>query len=63
MDGILKRNTAVSIILGPFVDETDGFTEELALTILQADVRLSKNAGNMAQKANTSAATHDEIGA
>ncbi len=58
----LKQSTAVTIKLGPFVDETDGYTAETGLTLSQADVRLSKNGGNMAQKNESSAATHDEIG-
>ena len=46
----LKTNTAVTIALGPFVDETDARTAETALTIAQADVRLKKNGGAWAQK-------------
>ena len=59
---ILKQSTAVTLLIGPFVDETDGKTAEGGLAIAQADVRLSKNAGNMAQKAEVNACTHDEIG-
>lgn len=58
----LKQSTAATLMLGPFVDDTDGKTAETALTISQADVRLSKNGGNMAQKNEASACTHDEIG-
>lgn len=58
----LKQSTAVTIKLGPFVDSTDGNTDETALTISQADVRLSKNGGDFAQKSDTTAATHDELG-
>ena len=58
----LKQSTAVTLKLGPFVDETDGFTAETGLTISQADVRLSMNGGNMAQKTESTACTHDEIG-
>lgn len=60
--GYLKQSTAATIKIGPFVDATDGVTAETALTISQADVRLSKNGGNMAQKNEANAATHDEIG-
>ena len=60
--GYLKQSTAVDIMLGPFVDEDDGKTAETGLTIAQADVRLSKNGGNMAQKNDSDAATHDELG-
>lgn len=58
----LKQSTAATIKLGPFVDDTDGKTAETALTISQADVRLSKNGGDMAQKNDATAATHDELG-
>ena len=60
--GYLKQSTAATIMLGPFVDEDDGKTAETGLTISQADVRLSKNGGNMAQKNDANAAAHDEIG-
>ena len=58
----LKQSTAVDIKLGPFVDQTDGFTAETALTIAQADVRLAKNAGAWAQKNETTSCTHEENG-
>lgn len=60
--GFLKQSTAVTIKLGPFYDDTDGKTAETALTLSQADIRLSKNGGNMAQKNEASSCTHDEIG-
>jgi hypothetical protein len=59
---ILKQSTAATLVLGPFVDNLDGFTAETALSIAQADVRLSKNAGTFAQKGDTTAATHMENG-
>ena len=52
----LKQSTAVTVKIGPFVDEDDGKTAETGLTISQADVRLTKNGGNMAQKNESSAA-------
>ena len=59
----LRHNTAaVSIRVGPFLDSTDGVTPETGLTIVQADVRLSKNGGAGAQKTDTSGGTHDEFG-
>ena len=58
----IRQSTALTIKLGPFVDSTDGVTPETALTISQADVRLSKNGGAFAQKSDTSSATHDENG-
>lgn len=59
---LLKQSTAVTLLIGPFVDSTDGVTAEDALTISQADVRLSSNGGNMAQKHESTACTHDELG-
>ena len=48
--------------MGPFVDEDDGKTAETGLSIARADVRLSKDGGDFAQKTETSASLHDEIG-
>lgn len=58
----LKQSTAATIKLGPFVDDSDGKTAETGLTISQADIRLSKNGGDIAQKNNSAGATHDELG-
>lgn len=58
----LKQSTAVTIKLGPFVDESDGKTPETALTITQADVRLAKGGGDFAQKNDATTCTHDENG-
>ena len=60
--GILKQSTAATIVLGPFLDDTDGKTAETGLTISQADVRLSKNAGTFAQANESTSATHMENG-
>jgi len=59
---LLKEATAVTLLIGPFIDETDGKTAETGLTLTQADIRLSKNAGNMAQKNDSGSCTHDELG-
>lgn len=60
--GFLRANTAGTLKLGPFLDSTNGNDNETALTIAQADVRLSKNGGNMAQKNESTSCTHDELG-
>lgn len=58
----LKQSTASqSVLLGPFVDDTDGVTAETGLTIAASDIRLSANGGNMAAKA-AGGGTHDENG-
>ncbi len=58
----LKQSTAVDVKVGPFVDSTDGFTPETALTITQPDVRLGKNGGAFAQKNAAQTLTHEENG-
>lgn len=62
MSNWLKQSTAITIKFGPFLDDTDGKTEETGLTISQADIRLSKNGGNIAQSNNAAGAPHDELG-
>ena len=62
MGSWLKQSTAVTVKLGPFLDSTDGDTEEIALTIAQADILLSKNGGAFAQTNNVAGATHDTKG-
>lgn len=58
----LKQSTAVTVKIGPFIDDTDFKTAETALTISQADIRLSKNGGAFAQSNNAAGATHDASG-
>lgn len=58
----LEQSTAVTLKIGPFLDETDGKTAETGLTITQAEVRLSKNGGDIAQKSEGANCTHDELG-
>ncbi len=62
LSGFLRQSAAATVMVGPFVDATDGDTEETGLTIAQADVRLSKNAVNMAQKNEATSCSHDEKG-
>ncbi len=62
ISGWLRQSTTVTVKIGPFVDDGDGNTDESALTITAADVRLSKNGGNIAAKNDATACTHDEIG-
>jgi hypothetical protein len=59
---ILEQSTAYTLKIGPFLDDADGNTVEGALAITQADVRLSKNGGNIAQKNEAAACVHDELG-
>ena len=58
----LKQSTASqSVVIGPFVDSTDGVTAETGLTISNTDIRLSKNGANIVAK-NSGGGTHDENG-
>lgn len=58
----LKQSTQVNIKMGPFLDEDDQKSTEEGLTISQADVRLSKNGGAFASKADDGGNAHDENG-
>lgn len=58
----LRQSTIQSIRFGPFLDATDGVTEEVALTITQALRRISKDGGDFAQSGETGNSTHDENG-
>lgn len=62
MAHLLKQSTSITIRTGPFLDEDDGKTTEEALTVSQADIRLSKNGGAYAQTNGAGGATHDENG-
>lgn len=58
----LRQSTeSQSLLIGPFVDDTDQTTPETALSIANTDIRLSSNGGNMSSK-NSGGATHDELG-
>jgi len=62
MDGWLKQSIAITLRIGPFLDSTDGNTQETALTIAQADVVLSKAGGLFAAKSDVTSCTHDSKG-
>jgi hypothetical protein len=58
----LKQSTAVTLVIGPFVDDTDGKTAETGLTLSQADIRLFKQGGTFAQKSESTSCSHVENG-
>lgn len=61
--GYLRQSTATTLVIGPFLDDTDGKTPETALTIAQADVLLWKEGGTtLAQKNEATTATHRSNG-
>lgn len=62
MGMFLKQSTAIDVSIGPFLDETDGKTQETALTITQPDIRLKKNGGAWAQKNAAQTLSHEEAG-
>lgn len=62
MARVLKQSTSVDVPIGPFVDSTDGFTAETALTLTQPDIRLKKNGAAWAQKNAAQTLSHEENG-
>ncbi|HRS28491.1 MAG TPA: hypothetical protein P5255_09515 [Phycisphaerae bacterium] len=58
----LRQGTEVTVKLGPFVDAADGATAETALSIDQADIRLSKAGGAFDETHVEDGAAHDEAG-
>lgn len=56
----LKQSTAVTIRLGPFVDATDGVTEETGLGAM--GVEISKNHGAFGARNSATATAHDAEG-
>lgn len=61
MQYLRKSTASQSVVIGPFVDDTDGTTAETGLTIANTDIRLSKNGANIGAK-NSGGGTHDELG-
>lgn len=60
---LLRQSTAFTFRAGPFVDSTDGFTAETALSIAQADIQISKDGAAFAQTSAASpTTTHDADG-
>lgn len=57
--GYLRQSTAVDVLLGPFIDDTDGKTAETGLTL---DVEISKNGQALANKNDATTPTHDAAG-
>jgi hypothetical protein len=55
----LRQSTASQeILLGPFVDSTDGNTAETALTIANTDIKIFKEGGTTLLDKNSGGATH-----
>jgi len=58
----LRQSTAVTLKIGPFLDDTDGKTPETGLTMIAADVRVSSNGAGFHAKSSAAAPVHDEGG-
>jgi len=58
----IKQSTATALMVGPFLDSTDGYTLETALTIPSGNIRLSKNGGAFAVTSSAISLTHNESG-
>lgn len=59
MTQILKQSTAVDVLIGPFVDSTDGYTAEVGVS---PSVKLSKNGQALAAKNDVTTPVHDADG-
>lgn len=59
MSGILRQNTAATVLIGEFLDDTDGKTAKGSLTLTPSVIFLSKNGENFAAKNEGSNATSD----
>lgn len=60
--GIIRQSTSVDVLIGPFLDDTDGKTDEGGLTIEDEHILLSKNGQAMAAKNDANNAVHDAGG-
>lgn len=60
--GEFKQNTAATLKIGQFLLQSDGYSPATALSLVQADILLSKNSGTMAQKNDATGGTHDALG-
>lgn len=58
----LKQSTTFTDRIGPFLDKTDGVTEETGLTTAAAAIFLSPNGGNFVAKNESTALSHDQDG-
>lgn len=57
--GFLREDTAVDVLIGPFVDDADGDTADTDATL---DVELSKAGQALANKTDATAPVHDAAG-
>lgn len=55
----IRQSTARTLVMGPFLDSTDGVTPEIALDITEQEILLSKNGGAFTLKSETTHGVHD----
>jgi hypothetical protein len=55
---LIRGNNSQEIVLGPFLDDTDGKTPETGLTIANTDIKLWKNGATALVNKNSGGATH-----
>ena len=60
--GFLKQSTAVDVLVGPFLDSTDGNTVAAALSLTAGAILLSKNGQGLAAKNDATMAAYDAGG-
>ena len=58
----LKQSTSATLRIGPFLDKTDGVTEETGLSMASTDVQVSKSGAAFGNKTDATAPVHDEEG-
>ena len=58
----LRQSSTFTDRIGPFLDATDGVTEEVGLTTAAAAIFLSPNGGNFVAKNESTAIAHDQDG-
>jgi hypothetical protein len=58
----LRANTAVDVLIGPFVDKNNGNTTEDGLTLTAAEIKLSKNGQALTLKSDVTSAVFDDDG-
>lgn len=62
MQYLIESTAGQTIVLGPFVDDTDGKTAETGLSIANTDIRVHKHNGTVFAAKNSGGATHREAG-
>lgn len=62
MAALIRQSTAVTILFGPFLDDTDGKTAETALSIAAAEILVGKHNSGFTTKNDGTVPTHNSSG-